>query len=531
MQQNIIIKDVARDKMVNYRLFYILSLKRISFEDYGGGNYVAVSDGELFDDYKAYLKQIECAGMKRIIEQALEKYVWNAIYTLDDAVLTVTYVAKRKKLYISFSMRQALSKNLFYDEAYIQNNIPGKRTTLHMMEMWEFGNSFVIQLKNNHFLISDGGMKNELPYLLDYLESLVPEGEKPIIEGWFISHGHSDHNGLLGAFFDKPNYANRIYVEGFYYNEPSEIVTQMDYGARITQCYVAAVTGLLYTTAGDHPMVYRPQTGQRYYFNDITVDVIHSQEQLLREEYSGDYNDSSSWFMFTIEGQKCLFSGDGESGSMKVIQETYESAYLDVDFYTLNHHGFNTCDEFSDYCHVKTLLITGCCLPVRMANENQYLIEKTEEVFSWREGTKIFAFPYQSGESKTAEMFDWNYHKDIERPKPGKVLFQYTRSQIDKEVRYLRMPECDNADLVDFFIQQINSRHVLPFTEDGMLFVIEKEDYNNGVSYRIYFDKNRGWVISGINDEEIRKGIDACIKAAEWSEQGFLPREFTNISA
>jgi L-ascorbate metabolism protein UlaG (beta-lactamase superfamily) len=64
---------------------------------------------------------------------------------------------------------------------------------MHMMELFRLGNSFIFQLKNGHFLISDGGMATDLPYLLDYLDSLVPEGEKPIVDGWIISHAHGDH--------------------------------------------------------------------------------------------------------------------------------------------------------------------------------------------------------------------------------------------------------------------------------------------------------------------------------------------------
>ena len=68
---------------------------------------------------------------------------------------------------------------------YVKDNKEGAKTTFHMLELHDLGNSFLFQLKNGHFIISDGGRKTDLPYLLDYLGSLVPEGEKPVIEGWF----------------------------------------------------------------------------------------------------------------------------------------------------------------------------------------------------------------------------------------------------------------------------------------------------------------------------------------------------------
>jgi hypothetical protein len=156
------------------------------------------------------------------------------------------------------------------------------------------GNSFVFQLKNGHFVISDGGEACDLVYLLDYLESLTPDGEKPVIEAWVISHGHGDHCGALSAFVDMPKRVERVCVEGVYFSEPSQRVTEHCGGyATFMIGKMKMAQKLLRTTQGLPTPMYRPQTGQRYYFNDITMDILITQEQVPLEDYKRDINASS----------------------------------------------------------------------------------------------------------------------------------------------------------------------------------------------------------------------------------------------
>ena len=141
---------------------------------------------------------------------------------------------------------------------------------MHMLELFRLGNSFVFQLKNGHFVISDGGLAADMAYLLDYLESLVPEGEKPVIEGWFITHAHGDHCGSFCHFSKNKEWYDRVYVEGVYYSSPSEEEVLQICGCEILDYEIKLVTRRLMNETGERAKLYRPQTGQRYYFDDIT---------------------------------------------------------------------------------------------------------------------------------------------------------------------------------------------------------------------------------------------------------------------
>jgi len=393
---------------------------------YGAGNYLTLVENTTKEEYDAYLKQLKKIGYEKFVDNGagLDGVVFSTTFIKGNAVLTITHILKRKRTYISFCMDLPLSEHLFYKEEYVKNNKENAKTTLHMLELWYFGNSFVIQLKNGHFIISDGAGGDEIRYLLDYLETLVPEGEKPVIEAWFITHGHGDHHGALGAFcWDKgQDICKRVIVEGVYFNEPSDKVYYRDPWSWMSIVDIRGAVRWLRNSEGKHPVVYRPQTGQRYYFSDIIIDIVHTQEQLpnedyMNEDYPGDFNDSSTWSMMTIDGQKVLFTGDGDVGGMEVIMKTYDKEYFDMDMMTLMHHGLNTYDKFTDYIKVNTILMPGHGkLPSFRAKQNAYLKEKVKEWLPWGDGTKVFTFPYQAGEYKTLPLNEWKYHVGKERP-------------------------------------------------------------------------------------------------------------------
>jgi len=391
--------------------------KNARVDHYGAGTYVTYVEDTTKEDYEEYLKLVEESGFVKHSDngEGLDHKVFCSTYTKDDFVLTVSYYTCERKTNISFYQDFQLSDHLIYQDSYVEGNKEGAKTKIHMLELRRLGNSFVFQLKNGHFLISDGGMPYDLVYLMDYLESLTPEGEKPIIEAWIISHGHGDHCGALNAFLDLPEQRDKVYVEGVYFSEPNQRITDMCGGDfQIGKMKRAVRT--IKNTKGEPTPMYRPQTGQRYYFNDITMDILITQEQVPFEKYKRDLNTSSTVCLFTIEGQKCFFSGDIHEEGLDFIRENYSQEYLTLDFFTLNHHGFNTSVSFTDYVTVKTLLLTvQKQLPVRKIRETKYFISKVQETMNWGDGTKIITFPYEMGSYETVPCNEWKYHKDEPR--------------------------------------------------------------------------------------------------------------------
>ena len=391
-------------------------------EDYGGDTYIVGVHGTSLDDYRAYLTLLEREGYEKKVdngEEGLSGFVYTSTYMKDKLALTVTYVTKVNITYIAASEKLNLSDHLFYNESYVADNIAGAKTTLYMPELHTYGDSYIIKMKNGHFLLIDGGMEMDGPYLFDYLETLVPAGEKPVVEGWFISHGHGDHIGPLTMVVKNASYADRISVEGVYYTEPSTAVCKK-FGVSVQNVKYGALA--LKNTAGQSPKMYRPQTGQRYYFNDIVIDVLHTQEQLLLGDYENYFNDSSTWIRLTIDGQTFLTGGDASEGSINVVERTYDKEFLTFDLISVFHHGQNVYDSYVNHFTYKTALyptfLVGSQTAKHQVEENEILQKNATECLSWGDGTKVLTFPYVVGSAKSLPMRTWIYHPDRKTPVP-----------------------------------------------------------------------------------------------------------------
>ena len=387
--------------------------------DMGAGNQVITVNGSELSEYRGYLEVLEESGFDKYVdngEDGLNGNVYSATMTKDNLVLTIMHMVKTNLTYIVAERDVALSDHLFYKEEYVTDNIEGAKTTLHMVELSDYGNSFVVQLKNGHFILNDGARPEDLEPLIAYLEELAPEGEKPVVEAWMVSHPHGDHAALFQQFDKNWTYAERIYVEGIYMDLlNSEVATAQSVVG--VQLAVRTAAQKLKTTDGKHPEIYRPQAGQTYYFCDIKVEVMQTMLQCPEENWyrwTGNVNEFSTWLMYNIEGQKFLNAGDGDFGSMRAIMRTFDQEYLEMDIMAVQHHGINVHNEFSDFISVKTLLYPNFGIYGSFeegqswggswqasVTRNEYLQKNVLESLDYLNGTVVLTFPYEVGEAKS----------------------------------------------------------------------------------------------------------------------------------
>lgn len=390
--------------------------------DQGKKNFVIDIVGTTLDDYKEYIVTLEKAGLKKHSENnddALEGHVYTTNFMKDKLAVTVTHVSKLDKTMVTVSPDMVLSDNLNYSDEYIKDNKEGAKTKLHLFQLNNNGTCFIIQLKNGHFILQDSGTKHDAPYLLDYLEELAPEGEKPVVEAWFVSHAHGDHvGGLIAIATDLVN-AKRICVEAAYVFEPSTAM-QMKIGIDPNTMSANLAFRSFKNQAGEMTPTYRPQFGQRYYFNDIQMDIMMTPELYTADTmYSADFNETGIFIMHYIEGQKFLSTGDGSHTGMRMIMGVYDESYMDMEVYAVSHHGINTYNYFTDFCTVDTALFTSFrmgsiytndSLKSARVKETAYLLEKVKEAYHHGDGTVVLTFPYEVGTAQTMEMSDWRYN-------------------------------------------------------------------------------------------------------------------------
>lgn len=394
--------------------------------EYGDGHYTLCVSGTTKADYDAYLTTLTDKGFKKHSdngEEGMEGYVYTTSFTKEKTVVTVYHIVKYEATYVTVSEGTNLSEYMICQDSYMDGVSSDAQTKVHMLELNDNGNSFVIQLKNGHFVVEDGGKAIDAPYLLDYLESLTPEGEKPVIEGWFITHAHDDHIGALHAIINNNSYADRIYVEGIYFVDPSdtimtEIWPQHNYGTLIwsgTNGYAA-----FKQEDGSTAKFYRPTLGQRYYFCDVVIDISLTIDQIIRDAHyadAPDFNDTSTWLMHHIEGQRFLHAGDAAATTTRFAMDFYEQDYFELELFSVLHHGINVYDYFTDYCDIKTLLYTNntvgslySATEFARVNENANLQKSVLESLSHGNGTVVLSFPYRVGSAEIMEPCDWRYN-------------------------------------------------------------------------------------------------------------------------
>lgn len=400
--------------------------------DYGDDYYLVGINGTTTEEYLAYLDTLIADGFMKHSDNgvdAMDGYAMTAAFTKGETIVVVSQALKQDKTYISAAIKKNLSDYMIYSEDWKQGISPDAVTKVHMMEVNANGACFIIQLKNGNFIIHDGGKAADAPYLLDYLESLTPEGKKPVVEAWFISHCHGDHYGALNAISKNPQYLNRLYVNGIYYHAPSDEIVALSYDSSPESAVFTCSRLYVMFKAedGSQTKYYRPQFGQRYYFCDITIDVSMTPEQYTQDALymtgaSTDMNDTSIWLMHKIEEQTLLIGGDAFHTGVRAMMNMYEPEYLSTDLFAVLHHGINVYNYFTDYTTWKTVLYPnfrvgsiweGIRTDLSRTEDNKHLVEVAAETISCENGTVVLGFPYKIGQAKIMEPCDWRYHAGV----------------------------------------------------------------------------------------------------------------------
>lgn len=220
------------------------------------------------------------------------------------------------------------------------------------------GMAYIITLANGNFIVIDGGprqreahftkrlengewvdgerdIENDCDKLYRLLCERTKEGQKPVIEAWFITHGHIDHTDLAGDFLGK--YKDAVEVRVAAYNLPDPLVNPTKHENNEVLFNVRKYIQDRFAEVG--AVHWDIHTGQRMSFSGCEVEILHTHEDYFPKSFAW-CNHTSCAFRMKFDGKIFMVLGDCESDICQLMADKYGKE-LKSDILQPTHHGAN----------------------------------------------------------------------------------------------------------------------------------------------------------------------------------------------
>ncbi len=232
---------------------------------------------------------------------------------------------------------------------------------------WPGGMCIIFKLANGHFFIVDAGIGGKISDGRTYVGSssgwiyatLAKHADNPkniIVDGWLITHVHSDHAGglydmALGYHGKKggskhtvmPNgVKNYIKINKIIYNSPDNL----------PDCNREHWMGEIIKGFNVQNVV-KAHPGQVFFFADLKFTVYGAQDIMLEDSGKcGDTNEFSISIRAEFNGRSLLLLGDSDGIPNKQLALIYKET-LKSDYLQMAHHGYgDTGDaDVNSYCN------------------------------------------------------------------------------------------------------------------------------------------------------------------------------------
>ena len=308
-------------------------------------------------------------------------------------------------VYVSETNESAQAAMVMYGLSMSPNGYDGPLTSTEYNSTGtrNCGTLMVIRMPDNSLFINDGGdiqqWNDEVcADFMKFCRELTgkSEGEKVVINSWFISHTHSDHYNGIPRFFVK--YHDQIDIKNFMYNVDDE-----------RSGSTRDISPILDILTGYFPdaTYYKPHTGEAFEIAGIKFDVLYTQEDrfapdsdmslnignlALKTSDGGtyrdfmyiddtatttkqtDYNDTSTVLRITfpasITGTKDVtsnFYADVNLGD-QVIRTIWPAEMLANDIMMVPHHGHDPHPELVAASNSSIFLYTQRKIAIYGAN-------------------------------------------------------------------------------------------------------------------------------------------------------------------
>ena len=236
---------------------------------------------------------------------------------------------------------------------------------------WPGGMCIIFKLENGHFFIVDAGIGGKISDGRTYVGSssgwiyatLAKHADNPkniIVDGWLITHVHSDH---AGGLYDMALGYHGSTKKGKHTVMPKEVtkyikIENMIYNQPATTKF--GRTGWMSTIINAFSIknVIKAHPGQVFHYADLTLTIYGAQDIMLEKSgSSGDLNDFSVVSRVEFNGKSALFLGDSDTIPNPRLAEIYKTA-LKSDILQLAHHGYGDTGDgtVNSYCNPSIVL-------------------------------------------------------------------------------------------------------------------------------------------------------------------------------
>lgn len=374
-------------------------IKQPSYDKYdcGKGCEMLLFENCTKADFELQCRMAENAGGRLYDCHELKNNIFKTY--ISEKLIHIYFCENEKKLRIIADP----NKNLF-------KNSPEACPNTHPATLWQFevdhslidcGMCYIVRCCDGSFFVIDSAHMysvNDDKRIIEFLKN-QNGGKKPVVAGWFISHGHDDHVSKLNDIIDY--HRDEIEIEAIYYNFPPSSHRDGHYWGECNHAITARFEKSLKENS-DIKCI-NLHAGQHFYIRNLEFIVLCTHEDVYPNSVR-DYNDSTTSLMMHVQGSKVLFPGDSSIESDKVIVPRWGD-YLKCDVVQVSHHGHTgTSTEFYRLAAAECALfaITDIKFDEELPRQepNRVAIEIAKEYHIASNGTVEIPLPYKFGQTK-----------------------------------------------------------------------------------------------------------------------------------
>ncbi len=359
----------------------------------GSGCSMDIYRSASLDEYNLYINKLTASGFELLQQNENFGNYFTALKK--DITVNVYYTPCDKTV-------RVITDGYSSDLCIAPAEYNGGETAFYCFEsdqtLIDCGMCLMIQCPDHSFFVVDSGhyfQVNDNDRIYKFMRERTPQGQKIVINGWLVTHSHTDHVSKLMDFL-KYN-CDDVIIEGFYTNLLADDYKIEDWG-REEQVFDARLKQMLNGISGIPK--YKLHSGQRFCVRNLTFDVLCTHEDVYPNKIT-DFNDSSVVVMLTAENTRIFIPGDASEKSDYVLAERYGEK-LKCDVVQISHHGHNGLSkavyEFLD-ADVAVFPVTRIKFDEELPRyeANRRAIELADEYYISSDGTVKITLPYKKG--------------------------------------------------------------------------------------------------------------------------------------